>query len=180
MAQSYTVEPKPEKIQSVERLREIVEASSTAILTDQTGLNVKQMSEMRKRLEAVGASLTVVKNTLFRLATAGTPMAPLGEGLEGPTALAYSAGEPAAVAKAIATFIREARVGAVKRGFVEGSLLAPDEVNDLATLPPREVLVAQVVGSLVSPMSSLLGVMQMVLANFAFTLHSVAEKREAA
>ena len=175
-----TKQPRPEKVEAVSRLREIVDSSSVAILADQTGLNVKQISDLRRRLESVDARFTVIKNTLFRLATAGTPMEPLGAGLEGPTALAYSSADPAAVAKAISAFIRETRAGAIKRAFVEGSLLTAEEVSALATLPPREVLIGQLIGSLMSPMSSLVGVMQMALANFAFTLQAVAEKREAA
>lgn len=180
MAKDIVIEPKPEKIETVARLRDIVNSSTAAILADQTGLNVKQISELRRRLEAVDARFTVVKNTLLRLATQGTRMEPLGEKLEGPTALAYTAGDPAAVAKAISAFIREHRVGAVKRGFVEGSLLTAEQINELATLPSREVLVGQVVGSLVSPLAGMVALMQSVLANFAFTLQSVAEKREAA
>ena len=172
-------QPKPEKVEAVSRLREIVNSHSTAILADQTGLNVKQISNLRRRLESVDARFTVIKNTLFRLATVGTPMEPLGAGLEGPTALAYSSADPAAVAKAISQFIRETRAGAIKRAFVEGSLLTADEVTTLATLPPRDVLIGQVIGSLMSPMSNLVGIMQMALANFAFTLQAVAEKRVA-
>ena len=179
MSASYEIQPKSEKIEIVAKLREIVNASSAMILADQTGLTVKQISELRKRLESADAKFTVVKNTLLRLATADTDKAPLGEGLEGPTALAYTSGDPVAVAKVLSQFIKETKIGAIKRGFVEGSLLNDKDIADLATLPSRDVLVAQVVGGLASPMSSLLGVMQMVLANFAFTLQAVAEKREA-
>ncbi len=179
MSASYEIRPKPEKIEIVAKLREIVDASTTMILADQTGLSVKQISELRKRLEAADAKFSVVKNTLLRLATAGTSKEPLGDGLEGPTAMAYSSGDPVAVAKTLSQYIKETKVGSIKRGFVEGSLLSEKEIIDLATLPSRDVLVAQVVGGLASPMSSMLGTIQMVLANFAFTLQSIAEKREA-
>ena len=173
-------QPKPEKVEAVNRLRDIVNSSATAILADQTGLNVKQISELRRRLEDAGAKFTVVKNTLFRLATVGTSMEPLGAGLEGPTALAYSSADAVAIAKAIFTFIREFRAGAIKRAFVDGSLLTAEDVNDLAILPPKEVLIGQALGSLISPLSGFVGTLQTALASFAFTLQSVAEKREAA
>lgn len=180
MAIPEVTQPKPEKVEAVNRLRDIVNSSATAILADQTGLNVKQISELRRRLEQAGAKFTVIKNTLFRLATAGTPMEPLGVGLEGPTVLAYSSADAAAMAKTISTFIREFRVGAIKRAFVDGSLLTAEDVIALAILPPKEVLIGQVVGSLVSPLSGFVGTIQIALANFGFTLQSVAEKREAA
>ena len=169
--------PRPEKVAEVQLLRGILESSSAAILTDYRGLNVKAISTLRKRLREADAGFRVIKNTLVKRAAEGLPAENLVRGLDGPTALAYSQADPVNVAKALAGFIREFKLLAIKGGLTEGQILGPEQVQALATMPPRPVLLAQVVGGFQSPVASFVGTLQQVYAGFVYTLQGIAEKK---
>lgn len=169
--------PRPEKVQEVQTLREILERSRAAILADYRGLNVKLMLALRRRLREAGSSIRVVKNTLLKRAAEGLLAEKLVEGLEGPTALAYTEADGVEAAKALAAFAREFRVLTIKGGIAEGHLMDADQLQTLATMPPRPVLLGQVVGGLQAPVSSLVGTMQRIYADFVYTLQSVADKK---
>lgn len=169
--------PRPEKVQEVEYLKGILETSKSAILADFRGLNVKSMSTLRKRLRDSDAGIKIVKNTLLKRAADGLIAESLVSGLEGPTALAYSTSDPVGVAKVLAGFIKEFKLPVIKGGLTEGQLMGPDQIKALATMPPREVLIAQVVGGLQSPVSSFVGTLQQLYSGFVYTLQGIAEKK---
>ena len=170
--------PRPEKVAEVERLREMLERSSAVILTDFRGVDVKGMLMLRRRLREADASFRVVKNTLLRRAAQGLPAESLVEGLEGPTAVAYTEGDATGVAKALLGFSREFKVLKVKGGIAEGCIMNQDQLQELAALPPKQVLIGQLVGSLQSPISSLIWTMERLYSDFVYTLKSVAEKKQ--
>ncbi|MBI2844591.1 MAG: 50S ribosomal protein L10 [Armatimonadetes bacterium] len=170
--------PSPEKVEEVEALRGILETSKAAILTDFRGLNVKSMSALRKRLRDSDATFRVVKNTLIKRAAEGLAAEPLVKDIEGPTAVAYTEGDPVNVAKTLTGFIREFKLPVIKGGFTDGFMMDPSQVQALATVPPRPVLLAQVVGGLQAPVASLVGTMQQLYAGFVYTLQGVADKRQ--
>ena len=169
--------PRPDKVQEVEHLRAILENSKAAILADYRGLNVKLISNLRKRLREAETGFRVVKNTLIKLAAKGLLAEKLVADLEGPTAIAYTEGDPVNTAKALSGFIREFKLLTIKGGLAEGHLLGPSDLQVLSTLPPRQVLIAQVVGGLQSPVASLAGTLQQLYAGFVYTLQGVAEKK---
>lgn len=171
-------EPRPEKVQEVEDLKGIFKDSTSAILADYRGLNVKAMLTLRRRLRESDASIKVVKNTLLKRAVEGLPAETLVKDLEGPTALAYTTGDPIGAAKALTSFVREFKLLTIKGGLAEGRLMGPEEVKTLANMPPRAVLIAQVVGGLQSPVSSFVGTLQQLYAGFVYTLQSVADKKQ--
>lgn len=171
-------QPRPEKVEEVETIRGILENATAAIIADYRGLNVKNMSTLRKRLREADAGFRVVKNTLVKRAAEGLPAEKLVEGLEGPTGLAYTEKDPVDVAKTLTGFVREFRMLTIKGGIAEGSLLAPEQVQALATMPPRPVLLAQVVGGLQGPVASFVGTMQQLYADFVYTLQGVADKKQ--
>lgn len=170
--------PRPEKVEEIELLRNIFENSKGAILADYRGLNVKSMSTLRKRLREADSGFRVVKNTLVKRAAQGLPAEKLVEGLEGPTGLAYCEGDAANLAKILSGFVREFKILTIKGGITEGSLLGPEQVAALATMPPRQVLLAQVVGGMQAPVSSFVSTLQQIYADFVYTLQGVADKKQ--
>ena len=172
-------EPRPEKVQAVAELKEML-AAATLILTDYQGLDVKGISKLRKKLREAGGGYRVVKNTLFNLAARDTPAAPLAEGLAGPTAIVYTDADPVAAAKALADFAKAAKTVKVKSGIVDGHLLGPDQIEALAKIPPKQELYAMLVGGLQGPIYNLVGSLQSMMGQLVMTLQGVADKKAAA
>ena len=171
-------EPRPEKVEAVVRLREML-ASGTLILTDYQGLDVKQISKLRRTLREGGSGFTVVKNTLLKLAAADSDAMPLTEGLMGPTAIVHTDDDPVAAAKALLSFGKEVKPVTVKHAMVGRRLLDADQVEALAKIPSQQELYAMVVGGLLSPITGLVGTLQSMTSGLVFTLKAVAEQKEA-
>jgi large subunit ribosomal protein L10 len=152
---------KTEKERVVADLTEKLRATDTLIVADYRGLTNKQLEQLRARLVEHGARLSVVKNTLTRRAAEAAGAEALLALLEGPTAIAFieSSGDPAAVAKALADTAKETKVLALKGGILEGRALSDAEVDELAKLPPTDVLRAQLVGVIVAPLTQLVGLL---------------------
>ena len=170
--------PRPEKVEEVEILRQIFESSTGAIIADYRGINVKNMSTLRKRLRDADAGFRVVKNTLVKRAAKGLPIENLVADLEGPTGLAYTEADAAVVAKTLSQFVREFKLLEIKGGIADGFIMGPDQLKALGALPPRQVLLAQVVGQLQAPVSSLVSTMQQLYGQFVYALQAVADKKE--
>jgi len=150
---------KSEKERVVAELTERLQTSDTLIVADYRGLTMPQIDELRSRLLEHGARFTVVKNTLTRRAAEAAGVDTLLALLEGPTAIAFldTGGDPVAVAKALGDAARDTRVLAVRGGVLQGRQLTADDVENLAKLPPAEVLRAQLVGALAAPMATVVG-----------------------
>jgi len=171
--------PNPQKVAQVEQIRQWLSASKGVIFTDYRGLNVSQITQLRKQLRQNQAEYRVVKNTLFRLAAQGLINDNLDDILEGPTAVAFIHGDEAATAKALSDAIRELRVLAVKGAVLGGKRYDAEAVQQLAKLPPREVLIAQIVGGLQSPITGLVGTLHGILRDFVYTVQAIADKKSA-
>jgi large subunit ribosomal protein L10 len=150
-----------------------------AILTDYRGLTVAQMADLRRELRSSDVEVRVAKNTLLRLAAkqAGREgMVPL---LEGPTAVAFVYGDPAVAAKSLTDTVRTRRLGlTVKSAVLGDKLLQGADVSRIAELPSRDVLIAQVVGSIQAPISSFVGVLAATLQSFLGTLEARRQQLE--
>ena len=168
--------PKQEKIDQVSTIRDLLERSQGVIITDYRGFTVAEKTELTKRLRAAGAEYHVVKNTLFKIAYEGD--AAVNPLLEGPTAVAFALQDPVAPAKTITDFIRESRKGVVKGGVVSNQLYSPEQVDQLAKLPTRDVLLGQVVGAIQSPLYGLVGTLQGVINNFVWTLQAIHDQKQ--
>lgn len=165
-----------------EKVRELAEkfASARAVfLADHTGFNVEQMTELRAKLRDVSVEYRVAKNTLSRLAIKQVGFDPLLPLIVGPTALVFVKDDPIVPAKVIAEFAEAAQRTAFKGGFFEGEVLSAEEVTRLVDLPPREVLLAQLVGGLAAPLTSITGLFRELLRRFVATLGQIAEGRGA-
>lgn len=147
-----------DKERIVAELADQLGSAETLIVADYRGLTNKQLEALRDELLQHGARFRIVKNTLTRRAAELAGADALLVMLEGPTAIAFieSGGDPAAVAKALAATAKETNVLALRGGVLEGRTLSGEEVAQLATLPPVDVLRGQLVGAIVAPLTQLL------------------------
>jgi large subunit ribosomal protein L10 len=171
-----------EKEAVVETLKEKLSQTKGAVLTNYRGLTVAQDTKLRRKLREGGVEYKVVKNTMMRIAADELGLNDLDSVLEGPTAIALSYTDPVAPAKIISEFIKESKLEVleVKAGLVEGKVIDAHGVKALASLPPREVLIAQVLAGMQSPIAGLVNVLQGSIRNLVYTLEAVRQKKESA
>jgi large subunit ribosomal protein L10 len=150
------------------------------IVADPTGLTVAEMKDLRGRLRASGAEFRVAKNTLARIAAREAGREELVELLVGPTAITLVPGDPAAAAKALAEFARASRKLEVRGAYLEGQTLGPESVRQLATLPSREQLLANLVTGMVAPISGLANALSQLTRGLVVALDQVRQQKEAA
>jgi len=150
---------KSDKERVVAELTERLRTSETLIVADYRGLTNGEIDGLRSQLIEHGARFAVVKNTLTRRAAEAAGADALLALLEGPSAIAFveTDGDPVAVAKALQTAATSTRILAIRGGVLEGVAMSADEVENLAKLPPADVLRAQLVGALASPMATIVG-----------------------
>jgi large subunit ribosomal protein L10 len=150
---------KEDKERVVAELTERLRTSETLIVADYRGLTMPQIDELRSKLLEHGARFAVVKNTLTRRAAEAAGADALLAMLEGPTAIAFleASGDPVAVAKALADAARTTRVLTIRGGILEGRPIEGAAVEELAKLPPADVLRAQVLGAITAPLTAIVG-----------------------
>jgi large subunit ribosomal protein L10 len=150
---------KAEKERIVAELVERLRTTQTLFVADYRGLSVTEIDDLRTKLLEAGARFTVVKNTLTKRAAEEAGSEALLALLEGPTAIAFieADGDMVAVAKALADAARTTRILAIRGGILDGSPIGEDEVRNLATLPPVDVLRGQVVGAITAPLMTVVG-----------------------
>jgi large subunit ribosomal protein L10 len=148
-----------EKEKIVAELTEQLRTAQSLIVADYRGLSVKEIDALRTRLLEHGASFQVVKNTLTRRAAEAAGADVVLALLEGPTAIAFleSDGDPVAVAKALTDTARTTRVLTIRGGILEGRQIGEEDIRNLATLPPADVLQAQLVGAIAGPLITIVG-----------------------
>jgi len=169
-----------EKVSEVEVLKERLQRARTVILTDFRGLTVKEINQLRTRLREAGVEYRVVKNRLMRIAARQAGIAGLEAYLEGPTAAAFGYDDPVVPARVIHEFIRQMRKLDAKGGVAEGRPLTAQQVRQLADLPPRGVLLAQVAGGMRAPLQGLASVLAGLLRALVYVLGQIRQQREAA
>jgi large subunit ribosomal protein L10 len=154
------------KVDTVEELRDRLERCVVAISTEYRGLSVSEMVALRRAMRDAGVEIRVVKNRLFARAAAEADRADMAGLVEGPTAIVFGYEDVVAPAKAVTEYAKSARNAfAVRRGMMDGQTLSLADIEDLASLPSREQLIAQLAGGLRSPVANLLGLLQNLLAN---------------
>ena len=138
---------RPDKVEAVEEIAERFRGASASVVTEYRGLSMSQLTTLRRTL---GADVTyrIAKNTLVRRAAADAGVDGLDELLTGPTAIAFVTGEPVEAAKALRNFAKDNRGLVIKGGFMDGRALTVTEVNQLADLESREVLLAKLAGAM--------------------------------
>jgi len=153
--------------------------AQAVVIADYRGLNVAQVTKLRSELRQNGIEFIVVKNTLTRIAAKNAGVEGIDTYLEGPTALAFGTADPVAPAKILAKFAKDFKALEIKGGLVEGKAISFDGVKALADLPPREVLLAKVLGGMQTPMYGFANVLQGSLRNFVYVLDAVRKQKEA-
>ncbi len=153
------------KARAVDELADKLGRSQMVVLTDYRGLNVAEMSALRNRLRQAGAEYQVTKNSLTRFAAERIGRSAIIPELEGPTAIAFTSEDPTGLAKSLYDYLRTSRVLRVKVGLMGERRLSPEDITQLAELPPRDVVLGQTLGSMISPLSAFLMVIAAPLQN---------------
>ncbi|MEW6663230.1 MAG: 50S ribosomal protein L10 [Bacillota bacterium] len=163
---------------AVAELRQHLQESPLAVLTDYRGLNVKAITSLRVELRQAGIEYKVVKNTLTGLAAKELGLQGLDPYLEGPTAIAFSSKDPVAPAKILLNFAKTNKQLQIKAGLLEGRVIDPDGVKALADLPSREELLGKVLGGMKAPMYGLVNVLSAPMRNLVYVLEAVRKQKE--
>ena len=167
--------PTAQKAAEIDLLVDRFERSEMAILADYRGLSVSQLQDLRARLRPADSEFRVAKNTLVRIAAERAGVDGLEGFLEGPTAVLFAFSDVAAPAKVMSDFVKSSRVLEVKAGYMNGTVLSTDDVEAIATLPPREELLGKLVGMLASPMSRVVGVLSGPQRSVAYVVNARIE-----
>jgi large subunit ribosomal protein L10 len=171
--------PNAEKIKVVEELNGVFLKAKSAVLADYQGIDALGLTELRRHMRSRSVSFRVIKNTLARQAAKNTPFELLGENFKGPVSMVVSFEDAVAPAKALADF---AKSGALKSpkvlcGVVEGKKVSPEEVEALADLPPKEVLIAQLLATMNGPTTNFVGALSGLMRKLVGTLDAIREKK---
>ena len=170
---------RPEKATIVEDLSARLNKSPFLIVTEYTGMNVLQFSELRSRLAGARAQCRVVKNTFLRKAATEVGFPDLADNLAGQTAIVTGESDVCAAAKILKGFAAEFQRPSVKVGVLEKVIISKDQIKALADLPPKEVLQAQLLGVLKSPLQKLVTLLNEPGASLARLLKARVEKESA-
>ena len=165
------------KHEVVDRLAQQLQQSPNLYLTDFTGLSVKRMTELRRKLRAAGVEYAVVKNTLALRAMESAAIAGLDTVVTGPTGVVLAGTAPIATAKVLAAFQKDNEALTLKAGLVEGKVLGPDDIKRLATLPSREELLGQLAGALQAPLQGFAGALSALLYQFVGAVEALRAQR---
>src|SRR6202030_1787952 len=166
------------KIEQVEKLGKDLQNVSTVIVTTYTKLTVPQDYELRKLLRSSGAKYKVVKNTLAQLAAKGTKIEEALKGLSGVTSIAYTSGDPVAMAKALSKYAKDTPEFTFKVGVVEGRVVTIKEIEALSTMPSKDELMSKLLFLINAPAQRLVTVMNAVGRNLAVVVDQGVQQKK--
>jgi large subunit ribosomal protein L10 len=169
---------KSKKTEVIASLQEKLARAEFNILTDFKGLKVAELTQLRREIKEAGGELAVVKNTLLKLAAKDTGTAVLEKFLVGPTAIVLGYQNPVEISKVVAKYAKDKPDNFIlKAGVLGKSVLTDKDVVELAKMPPREILLAKLLGALQGVPTSLVSVLSGILRQLLYTLKAIEEKR---
>ncbi len=173
-------EPRADKVAIVEEITAKLNDSVAVFVSEYRGMSVGQLAELRTPLRDAGAEHKVYKNTLARIAAADAGFDSLTEHLLGPTALTFVTGDSVAAAKALIDQSKANPLLVIKGGVLGTAPMTADDIKSLASLPSREVLLAQLAGALQAPLVKTAGLLQALPRNVAYGLSALIDQKAAA
>ncbi|MCL2677677.1 MAG: 50S ribosomal protein L10 [Clostridiales bacterium] len=176
-----TINKKPqmlEKEAEVTQLTEMLDSHQATMLINYRGISVKDDTELRVRMRSSGVKYLVTKNTLLKRACHNAGISSMDEFLQGTTSVAFSH-DPVALAKVLGQFMKEFRKLEVKAGLLEGKALSAKQVDALAKLPSKEILLSQVLAGMQAPMSQFAGAASAMLRQIITVVDRIREQKEA-
>ena len=168
---------RPEKVAVVDEIRTKLGDADAAILTEYRGLSVTELATLRGALRPAATEYKVFKNTLARRAAEAAGLTELAELLQGPTAIAFVRGDAVAAAKALRDFGRTSPALVVKGGLLGPRVLSPSDIEALADIEPREVLLARLASGFQAPLTKAAGLFQAFTRNFAYGVKALIDQR---
>jgi large subunit ribosomal protein L10 len=168
--------PTQRKIDSVAELTDALKRSKLTIVTDYRGLKVSDLQTLRAQLRAQNAEVKVAKNTLTTIAARENNLSVLEPALAGPTALVVAYDDPVQPAKIVSDFARSSRILQIRAAMLDGALIGAADVEALASLPSKDVLVGRVVGGLSGPLYGIVGVLAGPIRSLMYALNARAEQ----
>ncbi len=168
-----------EKKAIVEEIKEKINESEAVVLVDYRGLNVDDLTKLRQECRDAGVDYKVYKNTLMRFAFKDSGYEDFNKYLIGPNAVAFGYDDPVEAAKITYNFSKDHEELEIKAGIVDGRIIDVEEVKSLASLPSKEVLIAQALSGLNAPITGFVNVLQGNIRNLVYALNAIKEKQEA-
>jgi large subunit ribosomal protein L10 len=165
------------KLQWRESVVNALDKSGAVFLANYSGMTVEELTAMRRELKAVKADFHVVKNTIAKKAIEGRDENVMSPLFKGQTGVVFAYGDVAAAAKVFSESAKKFEKLQIVGGYMEKSVLNPSSIEMLASLPPREVLLGQLIGTMVAPHRGLIGVLNGVPRNFVQVLNAIKEKK---
>jgi large subunit ribosomal protein L10 len=168
--------PTQQKKSSVENLEKEARDCKGLLVTSFKALKTVEFNELRQKIRGFDSEYRVVKNSLTKIALKNAGMDALAESLDGPTAIVIERGDALATIKAVFDFVKAHENVKVNGGYFDGKVVSADQLKSIASLPSREVLIAQLLGTLQAPMVNLVSVLQAPVRDLASVLDQVAKK----
>ena len=166
------------KTSVVEGVKEKMQAAQSMVLIDYRGLTVAEVTDLRNRCRKEGVEYAVIKNTMIRKAAEELGIEGLESMLLGPTAVAFGITDAVAPANILVNFSKDVKKTEIKCGVMEGKVLDVKGVEALAELPPKEDLIAKMMGSLNAPITNFVGVLSATLRSLVYAIDAVRKSKE--
>lgn len=170
--------PQAEKAQKVDQLSDALSKATSVFMTDFTGLSVEDITRLRREMRKAGVKYIVVKNTLARISAEKAGISQMVPYLTGPTGLALSFDDPASPVRIIFDFRKDKEKPAIKAAVIEGELLNQQAAEQIRNIPPRQILLGQVVSAMAAPLSGFIGGLSSIMSKLVYTINAIKEKKE--
>ena len=166
------------KSKKVDEIKEKINKAQSVVLVDYRGLNVEELTELRKQYREVNVEYKVYKNTMMRFAFKDSGFEKFNEFLTGPNGIAFGYDDPIQAAKISSEFAKKYKNLEIKAGIVDGKIIDLDAITELASLPSREVLIAKVLGGFNAPIQGFANVLNGTMKGLVVALSAIAEQKQ--